>query len=63
MQNTISGMFDKLETYTAKLASHINEFKEQNTKLQVEQTQFISDEIQIVVNSKLSLDINKNIED
>ena len=38
MQSTISGMSDKLETNTAKLASYINEFKEQNTELRTEGT-------------------------
>ena len=67
MQSTISGMSDKLETYTAKLASYIIESKEQNTELltelRVEEFQFINDETQIVVNAKLFLDMNKSIED
>ena len=56
MQSTISGMSDKLETY-------INEFKEQNTELCVEEIQFKNGEINIIINAKLFLDINKNIED
>ena len=52
----LNDVSDKLETYTAKLASHINEFKEQNTELltelRVEEIQFINDETQIVVNAK-----------
>ena len=74
MQSTIRGMSDKLETYMQSQQSCINEFKEQNTEgtehalrtegaLRVEEIQFIIDETQIVVNAKLFLDINKNIED
>ena len=54
---------DKLETYTAKLASYINEFKEQNTELRVEEIQFKNGETNIIINAKLFLDINKSIED
>ena len=46
-------IFDKLEKFNNL----------QNTELQVEEIQFINDEIQIVVNAKLFLDINESTED
>ena len=58
----LNDVSDKLETYTAKLASYINEFKEQNTELRTE-TQFKNGETNIIINAKLFLDINKSIED
>ena len=59
----LNDVSDKIETYTAKLASYINEFKEQNTELRVEEIQFKNGETNIIINAKLFLDINKSIED
>ena len=59
----LNDVSDKLETYTAKLASYINEFKEQNTELRVEEIQFENGETKIIIIAKLFLDINKSIED
>ena len=59
----LNDVSDKIETYTAKLASYINEFKEQNTELRVEEIQFENGETNIIINAKLFLDINKSIED
>ena len=56
MQSTISGMSDKLETY-------INEFKDQNTEMRVEEIQFKNGETNIRINAKLFIDLNKSIED
>ena len=53
VQSTIDGVSDKLENF-----NHL-----QNTELQIEEIQFINGETQIIVNAKLFLDINKNIED
>ena len=58
----LNDVSDKLETYTAKLASYINEFKEQNTELRVEEIQFENGETKIIIIAKLFLDINKSIE-
>ena len=59
----LNDVSDKLRAYMQSQQSCINEFKEQNTELRVEEIQFKNDETQIIVNAKLFLDINKNIED
>ena len=59
----LNDVSDKLETYTPKLASYINEVKEQNTELRVKVIQFKNGETNIIINAKLFLDINKSIED
>ena len=62
--NLINIKLNKMQSaFGYKLETYNNEFKEQNTDLQVEESQFDNDETQIVVNAKLFLDINKSIED
>ena len=53
----------KLNDVSDKLETYINEFKEQNTELRVEEIQFKNGETNIIINAKLFLDINKSIED
>ena len=53
----------KLNDVSDKLETYINEFKEQNTELRVEEIQFKNGETNIIINAMLFLDINKSIED